>query len=76
MVYELITIENGDILQTFDGLEEAAASLRDYIERHCATNPGIDQQVAVVELADDGRTRHGLLRYEHTVDTRDAAAIH
>jgi hypothetical protein len=52
MTYEIIAIENGDILDRFSDMREAADALQMYVDAHRATFPGIENQVGLLELDD------------------------
>jgi hypothetical protein len=58
MSYEIIALENGDILDRLSDYDEAVHVLRMYIETHRASIPGIEHQVGLLEL-DDADEPHG-----------------
>jgi hypothetical protein len=73
MSFEVIALENGDILERLSGFDEAADALRLYIETHRGSVPGIEHEVGLVELDEADQPRGECILYEdllrrHAVD--------
>jgi hypothetical protein len=60
--YEIISIENGDVLSRLQDRDAAIHALITYVEANQPEHPGIEQQVAIVEVGEDNE-RHELLTY-------------
>jgi hypothetical protein len=54
-------------MQRFSDYAEAARSLVAYVEQHRLGHPGIENQVALIELDEDERRTRGFLLYEDLV---------
>jgi hypothetical protein len=72
VTYEIISIENGDVLSLFDEREAAVQTLLDYVERNRASHPGIEDQVGLLAL-DDARHREELVMARDLMDEQHAA---
>ena len=72
MTYEIITVENGDVLHRTTDREEAIRGLIGYVEQHRVSRPGIESEVALVEFGDDDRRQNGLVTYEQLAEEREA----
>jgi hypothetical protein len=58
MTYEIIAVENGDVLYRTGDLDEAARGLVGYVEQNRVSRPGIEREVALIEF-DEGHRRTG-----------------
>ena len=65
MLYEVF--DGGDMVGDFDDFETACAWLVDAVERHRRTHPDLPDELALLVLSDDGRTRHGVWTYADLV---------
>lgn len=73
VAYEIISIENGDVLRRLDDRDEAVDVLVTYVEAHRPSHPGIEKQVAMIEL-DEDEQRRSVEMYEDLVRRASAAA--
>jgi hypothetical protein len=64
VTYEIIAVENGDVLYETADFDEAARGLVGYVEQNRVSRPGIEREVAVIELDDDHRPTGGGVSYE------------
>ena len=67
MMYELIALDNGDVLGRTDNHDTAVRALIEHVERNRATYPGIDQQLALIAVDDDGHRRGDFMMYSELV---------
>jgi hypothetical protein len=63
MTYEIIALENGDILDRLSDRDEAADALRLYVDTHRASVPGIEEQVGLLTLDDADEPQGEYLMY-------------
>jgi hypothetical protein len=63
MSYEIIALENGDILDRLSDYDEAADALRLYVETHRASIPGIEEQVGLLALDEADEPQGEYLMY-------------
>ena len=72
MTYEIITVENGDVLYRTADREEG--HLRTH--RLCRAAPGEPawnrERIALVEFGDDDRRQNSLVTYEQLAEAREA----
>lgn len=76
MTYEIIGIEHGDVLYRTSDRDDAVERLCAYVQTHEAAQPGIERQVALVELDDEETRRGGFLTYEELAAEHAPRAAH
>src|SRR5262245_59513205 len=65
MSYELITVENGDVLGRFESRSEAEQFLRGYVDAYRSSRPDVVSEVGLIEIEEGDHTRPGeLLLYD------------
>jgi hypothetical protein len=74
VTYEIISIENGDVLSRVSDGDTAAEAFISYVETHRPAQPGIEQRVALIEIGDDEERRGEFLMYEDLVERVRPAA--
>ena len=72
MTYEIITVENGDVLYRTADREEAVRGLIGYVEQHRVSRPGVESEVALIEFGDDDSRQNGPVMYEQLAPSREA----
>lgn len=71
-MYELISVENGDVLFGHDDRELAVGNLLEYVDTHRTFYPGLEEQVALIELDEHGRQVGETLFYAQLVRSGEA----
>lgn len=67
MSYEIIAIENGDVLDRLSDRDEAAEALCSYVESHRASVPGVEDRVGLLELDDSDEPTGRIAMYSDLV---------
>ncbi|MDQ3865675.1 MAG: PRC-barrel domain-containing protein [Actinomycetota bacterium] len=65
--YEIVEIENGDVLATFSDRTDAAGALMRYVEAHGFGDYDVARRVALVEVDEAGSGRGSFFTYEDVV---------
>jgi hypothetical protein len=74
--FEIIALENGDVLDRVADFDEAADALRLYVETHRASVPGIEQQVGLLELDEADEPQGRCILYEDLTGLAAGDVVH